>query len=176
MTRIRRILVSCAVVIIVFLGFYNFLIKPKIEQIRLLNKKHEDVAKVLESSKECIDKYKDVKSAFNSILSQWKVLEKSLPEEEEMPEILRAMHEIGKKSNVKSLLFKPLPKIPRDFYTENPITVKVIAGYHEVGRFMSEIAGLSRLVNVSKIRFVSSKSEEMVLEAEFIATAYITKK
>ena len=176
MTRLRRILVSCLIVILVFLGFYNFLIRPKINQIRLLNKKHEDVTKVLNSSREYIKKYTDVKMAFEHISHQWKILEKCLPDEEEMPNLLRSMSDAGKRSNVKSLLFKPLAKVPKDFYQENPIQVKTTSGYHEIGTFLSMISELPRLVNVSNLILTLSENTERTLKAEFIATAYTTKK
>ena len=174
--RLRRILISCAIVIIVVLGFYNFLIKVKIKQIHILEQKHADTEKLLNSSKECIKKYKDVKIAFEHISYQWRILEKCLPEEEEMPDLLRAISNVGKKSNVKSLLFTPLVKVPKDFYQDNPIQVKTTSGYHEIGTFLSMISELQRLVNVSKLRLIASKNIERTLEAEFIATAYTTKK
>lgn len=176
MTRLRRILISCGVVILVFLVFYGLLFNPKVKQIRELTKKHEEVANLLKSSKDYIDKYRDVKAAFEQLEAKWTVLQECLPDEEEMPALLRAISDAGKRSDVSFLLFKPLPRVEKEFYQENPIQIKVSAGYHEVGLFLSRVAQLTRLVNVSNFKFASSRDAESVLEAEFIATAYVTKK
>ncbi|MDI6839942.1 MAG: type 4a pilus biogenesis protein PilO [bacterium] len=177
MTRPRRILFACVLVVVIFFAFFTVLFRPRAAQIRELNQKYAQVSKALERSKNLIERYKSVKVAFDSLSSQWEIFEEYLPEEKEMPGLLRGMAEAGRLSNVSFILFKPLTPVPREFYNENPIQIKVSAGYHELGNFLSRVAGLQRLVNVDKIRLMSSGKPDKTLEAEFIATAYsVTKK
>jgi len=172
MTRVRRILLSCLLVIIISFTFYTFSFRPRAVEIRELTKKHIRIAETLKASKEYIAKYRSVKVAFDSLSSQWDIFEEYLPEEQEIPELLREMAKDGKLSRVDFLLFKPLTVIPRDFYKENPIQIKVICGYHELGRFLSRIAAENRLINVSNLRLISSGKPDKTLTADFVATAY----
>jgi len=106
-----------------------------------------------------------------------------LPDEEEMPDLLKEIASAGKSSNVIFLLFKPLDKGDTgDFYKENPIQIRVRCNYHELGNFFSKIADLTRLVNISKLALVIPKKTDKTgegipdkyMEADFIATAYTT--
>ena len=42
--------------------------------------------------------------------------------------------------------------MPRDFYTDNPVSVRVRGGYHQTGVFLSRLANLNRIVNVDRVR------------------------
>ena len=175
MKRIQRILLSCVLVIIIFLSFYNFSIQPKREQIRDLTEQHKKVAELLQTSRGYIDKYKSVKAAYDSISVVWAKLEELLPEQEEMPELLSSISDAGKKSGAEFVLFKPLSQVPCNFYSENPIQIKVTCNYHELGWFLSRVGGLTRLVNVSNFKLISIKNPlEATMDAEFVATAYVT--
>jgi type IV pilus assembly protein PilO len=79
---------------------------------------------------------------------------------------------------VKFTLFKPQPPTDGEYYTEYPVEVSVVGGFHEAAAFLSEIANLSRIVNVSKLKmatFEKGRVEETV-QATFIASAYTLKR
>lgn len=178
MTRNKRILITCISGVIIFVLFFYFLIRPLQAQIKKLNDDHAKVFKLLEISQGYIDRYKSVKEAYLSISAQWEVLSTYLPEEEEMPKLLKEIANAGKSSNVIFLLFKPLGKgDTTDFYEENPVQIRVKCNYHELGSFLSKIAAMKRLVNVTKLTLASAKKKkfpEKFMEADFIATAYTT--
>ena len=178
MTRTRRILISSVLVVLIFVLFYNFSISPKRVRIRELNLQHQKVVEVLASSHAYIDKYRDVKTAYDSIYAVWEKLGEYLPEEEEMPELLTSISDASKKSGVEFILFKPMTLVPRDFYQENPIQIKVTCGYHELGWFLSRVAELPRLVNVAAFKLTQAKepSSDATVNAEFVATVYTTKR
>lgn len=176
MTRAQRILISCVLVTLIIVLFYNFSIKSKRQRIYELTQEHVRIAEILRSSQTYMDRYKTVRAAHDSISEVWEKVAELLPEEEEMPELLTAISDAGKRSGAEFILFKPLSPVPRDFFQENPIQIKVKCGYHELGRFLSKVAGLMRLVNVSTFKLVGLQEPKVGLEAEFVATAYTTQK
>ena len=48
--------------------------------------------------------------------------------------------------------FKPAPQKPQEFYNENPVEIEVKGGFHQVGVFLSRLANLSRIVNVTNLQ------------------------
>ena len=48
-------------------------------------------------------------------------------------------------------MFEPQNEIPRDFYAEKPIKIRLTGGYHEIGNFVSGIAALPRIVTLHNI-------------------------
>jgi type IV pilus assembly protein PilO len=75
---------------------------------------------------------------------------------------------------VKFLLFKPGTANPQTYFTENPVQVSVTGGFHRAGTFLSEIAELSRLVNVSQLKLKGFDKGDLddTVQADFVATAY----
>jgi type IV pilus assembly protein PilO len=161
---------------LVVILFYNFSIKPRKGRIADLTEQHKNVAKVLETSRGYIEKYRSVKAAYDSISVIWEKLEELLPEQKEMPELLSSISNAGKRSGAEFTLFKPLPQIPHDFYEENPVTIKVSCNYHQLGAFLSRIAALPRLVNVNKLKLDGLQAGKPTMNAEFIGIAYVTRK
>jgi len=174
MSRPRRILLAAILVISFVFAFHSLVFRPKMSEILRLRGRQETLRETLETARGYVEKYKTVKAAFDSISATWEVLEELLPEQEEMPELLRNMAESGRSSGAEYLLFKPLTPVPQDFYNENPIQIRVTCGYHELGIFLSKIAHLNRLVNVRGLKLTSTGEGVKTLEAEFVATAYVT--
>ena len=48
-------------------------------------------------------------------------------------------------------LFRPEAEIPRDFYAEKPIRIRLSGSYHEIANFVSGIAALPRIVTLHNI-------------------------
>ena len=60
--------------------------------------------------------------------------------------------------------------MPRDFYAELPVSIKVTGSYHELGQFVSDVAALPRIVTVDSIDISSDKNGKLSMAA--IARTY----
>ncbi len=69
-----------------------------------------------------------------------------LPSRTEMPALLVDISRTAQGSGINNELFEPRPEIMRDFYAEQPISVRMVGTYHEFGTFVSSVASLSRVV------------------------------
>jgi type IV pilus assembly protein PilO len=69
-----------------------------------------------------------------------------LPSRTEMPSLLVDISRTAQGSGINNELFEPRPEIMRDFYAEQPISVRMVGTYHEFGTFVSSVASLSRVV------------------------------
>jgi type IV pilus assembly protein PilO len=67
----------------------------------------------------------------------------------------------------------PQAEIPRDFYAEKPIKIRLTGSYHEVSKFVSGIAGISRIVTLHNINITpESKDSFDNLSMEVTAQTY----
>ncbi len=99
---------------------------------------------------------------------------KELPNEREIPELLRRISSIGKKIGLEFLLFQPLPEIKRDFYADVPVKLKVQGSFHEVATFFDRIGKLNRIVNIRNITLSDpgERSGKIILTIEGSAVTY----
>ncbi len=99
---------------------------------------------------------------------------KELPNDREIPELLRRISSIGKKIGLEFLLFQPMPELKRDFYADVPVKLKIEGSYHEVATFFDRIGKLNRIVNIKNIalRDPEERSGKIVLTITGTAVTY----
>ncbi len=80
-------------------------------------------------------------------------LQMQLPEEKEVSGLLRQVSELGIKSGLQVVSWKPRARnvYPGNEVYEIPVDVEMIGPYHMFGQFFSNITGLNRIVNISNI-------------------------
>lgn len=86
----------------------------------------------------------EMRQSFGAMLRQ-------LPNKTEVADLLVDISQTGLASGLEFDLFKPQAEVPRDFYAELPISIKVRGTYHEFGAFVSGVAALPRIVTVHDI-------------------------
>jgi type IV pilus assembly protein PilO len=91
-----------------------------------------------------------------------------LPNEKEIPEILKTISSLGKESSLEFTLFRPKPEVPQQFYAQVPIELTVLGSYHHIGIFFDKVSKLPRIINVvdfnmTRAKDVKGRSEKEVL-------------
>lgn len=86
----------------------------------------------------------EMRQSFGAMLRQ-------LPNKTEVADLLVDVSQTGLASGLEFDLFKPQGEVPRDFYAELPISIKVRGTYHEFGAFVSGVAALPRIVTIHDI-------------------------
>ena len=74
-----------------------------------------------------------------------------LPSDTEIPELIVDISQTGLAAGLQEKLFRPEAEIPRDFYAEKPIKIRLSGGFHEIANFISGIAALPRIVTLHNI-------------------------
>ena len=88
---------------------------------------------------------------------------RQLPNKTEVADLLVDISQSGLASGLEFELFKPQNEIPKEFYAELPISIRVKGNYHEFGSFVSSVAALPRIVTVHDINIVPGKEVDGVL-------------
>lgn len=100
----------------------------------------------------------EINRAFGMLLKQ-------LPNASEMDSLLVDINQAGLGRGLQFELFKPGTEVLRDFYAELPITIKVNAGYHDLGAFTGDIAKLPRIVTLNDIEVLPNKDGGLAMSA-----------
>ncbi len=96
-----------------------------------------------------------------------------LPEQQEVANLLKQVTDLGAQSGLIFKLWRPgaVAPAPSGLYQELPVQVEVTGGYHQVGIFFEQIAGLDRIVNISEVKIDRDPNGQGLL-AKFTATAF----
>ncbi len=112
---------------------------------------------------------------FAALHERYEMAAELLPTEKEMPGVLRRLTLAGQQCGVQFESFRPDPEIRKEHYTEVPIQLKVVGGYHQVGQFLAEVANMPRIMRVSNLQVLANtKSEdtEQTTSADLVITVY----
>lgn len=88
-------------------------------------------------------------------------LEQLIPEREEVPALLNNMSAEARRTGVEISLLRPEPAEPGEFYTRQSYEMEVIGEYHDVGRFLTAIASLSRIITPVDMDITQSSGQNL---------------
>ena len=87
----------------------------------------------------------EMRESFGAMLRQ-------LPNKSEVADLLVDVSQTGLAAGLEFELFQPAGEVPKDFYAELPIKIRVTGGYHEFGEFISGLAALPRIVTIHDVQ------------------------
>jgi len=97
---------------------------------------------------------------------------RSLPNSHETPGLLDDITFIGTTSGLEFVKLEWQPEISKEIYIELPIDIEVNGSYHSFGNFVSEIAGLPRIVTLHDFNIDIVQSSKDVLNLKLKAKTY----
>jgi len=102
----------------------------------------------------------EVEESFGTLLAQ-------LPGDTEVPGLLEDITEIGYGSSLEIKSISLQPEQPEEFYVELPIKIVAEGDYHDVGTFVSGVAGLPRIVTLHNYSMKANKEgNRLIFEVE----------
>ncbi len=165
-----------------FTSFMPFFYRPMKVKIERLSTDYEKMNAELEKARRTVGNLEKLEVEFNKLHGKWVAAQSMLPQEKEVANLLRKVTRAGNQAGVEFLLFEPQTPVQKEFLMENPVKVKVHGQYHELGIFLSKVANLNRIINVSALHVkaideTGGKKKGKVLtyytiEAEMTLTAY----
>jgi type IV pilus assembly protein PilO len=117
-----------------------------------------------------------LEAEYAEIEKRWESMSELLPSSKEIASLLTKVTVAGQESGVTFALFQPGAQAAEEFYVTYPARYQVEGGYHEVGRFMAEVANMDRIVNIADLSMTATESDEdnpeRTVVASFTAEAY----
>lgn len=130
---------------------YPFTYASRTKTIAELEAHHQKLSGDLERARLLVRNLERVEKEYAILNDQWQVAQTLLPEQNEMPELLRKVTAAGQQSGIEFELFRPQAPVNQGFYSDNPVEVRIAGGFHQTGVFLSRLANLNRIVNVSDL-------------------------
>lgn len=161
--KVQKILMGVVLVGVVSYLYFGTTFFPFCYQVRRaqITEKEEEFRKLsadLEKARQMVDQLAQLEAEYDRLHAQWEVAQELLPSEQEMPDLLRKVTTAGNKAGVDFMLFQPGPPVVQEFYKTHPVNVRIRGGYHELGIFLSQLANMSRLVNVADLKVTAASA------------------
>jgi len=146
------------VLICVVIGLYAYaFFIPQQDELSKLKGELNNLARELNESKAIEKEFEKYKEQVKKLDAEFMNALTQLPNEKEIPEILRNISALGKESKLNFTLFRPKPEEPQQFYARVPIELVFLGNYHNTGIFFDKVSKLPRIINVVNFNMVRAK-------------------
>jgi type IV pilus assembly protein PilO len=117
------------------------------------------------------------KQQLREIDTQFGALLKQLPNKAQMDALLVDINQAGLARGLQFELFKPAPtENAREFYSERPISLKVVGTYHDMGGFAADVGQLSRIVTLSDVAIEAGKDGNLTMDVTARTYRYLDEE
>ncbi|MCB9777910.1 MAG: type 4a pilus biogenesis protein PilO [Alphaproteobacteria bacterium] len=93
-----------------------------------------------------------------TLMADLKEALKELPNDREIPGLLKGISGMGKKVGLEVRKFQPLPEVKREYVAEVPVALEVSGSYHEVALFFERLSKMNRIVYVQNLELGDPKN------------------
>ena len=164
------ILLQALFFVIYYFLSYTGQIEAIEEQKKTLSSIQQEIRKYERVSRKIPKLEKEIKSMEDKL----KLARTNLPDEKEIPKLLKDVSNIGTKMGLNFITFKPLAEQPEEYYSQVPVSIKVQGGFHNIISFFDQISRMPRIVILSDIsigKAVMERQKTMVT-VECLATTF----
>ena len=117
------------------------------------------------------------KQQLREIDTQFGALLKQLPNKGQMDALLVDINQAGLSRGLQFELFKPAPsEAAREFYSELPISLKLIGSYHDMGGFAADIGQLPRIVTLNDVNVEAGKDGNLTMDVTARTFRYLDEE
>jgi len=169
-----KIVIAIVLFLLPIILFYFLWFQPQTVKTSQLVQQKDNLTKDVQKAKVRAANYEKFKAELEATETLFEEKAALLPKDKEIPSLLTNISALGRGSGLDFLAFKPGADIPKDFYSEIPIDIKVRGPYHNLGVFLDQISKLDRIVTVSNIDMGGPKKEgsEMLLNSSCRLVTY----
>jgi type IV pilus assembly protein PilO len=124
------------------------------EEVAKLQKDQADLKATIAENEAKVAALDQIRQERERLEAQLRELEKKLPREREIPELLRRVETLAGKAGLRIVQLRRLKLEPQEMYVEIPSEIGVSGNYQELLRLTDELAKLDRLVTMTEAHVV----------------------
>ena len=169
----RAAVIVLTLIAVIGAGVYFTIIDNKHPQLKRAQAEEDSLMVTFENKQRKAANYDDYKAQLEQIEKSFGTMLRQLPGETEIPSLIVDISQTGLASGLQEKLFEPQGEVPRDFYAEKPIKIRLSGGYHEMANFVSGVAALPRIVTLHNINITPESDDSFDrLSLEVTAQTY----
>jgi type IV pilus assembly protein PilO len=168
--------IGIVLVIVTALGIWQFVVKSEIPDLDEARREEANLRTDFEAKQKKAANFDEFLSQLETIERDFGTMLGQLPGQAEVANLLDDISQTALAAGLDPRNFDPGNEVSRDFYAETPIQLSYLGSYHELGRFVSDVAALSRIVTLHDIRITPSSiegEEELLLNVTAKTYRYI---
>ncbi|MGK2935277.1 MAG: type 4a pilus biogenesis protein PilO [Gemmatimonadaceae bacterium] len=149
LTKREQTLIGVSIFAFVLLGaLWYFMLSPKSESLAALSTRVDSLEAANQQARTDLARgsVDSLRAAVARDREALKVMTRLVPTRNEVPGLLEDVSTAARRVGLDLASVEPMPVIPGDDFDTHRYKISVIGGYHELGRFLSNVGSLERIV------------------------------
>jgi len=147
----RIVAVAIAFVAVLAFGIYFMVLNTDKPVLDRAKRDEADLRLAFEDRQRKAANFDAYRSQLAEIERDFGAMLRQLPGKTEVPSLLVDISQTALGAGLEEKIWQPTGEVQKDFYAELPIKLRYTGSYHELGRFVSGIAALPRIVTLHDI-------------------------
>ncbi|MEE8157500.1 MAG: type 4a pilus biogenesis protein PilO [Gammaproteobacteria bacterium] len=163
----RAMLIAIIFVVVTAGGYYYFVVESQWSVLERVKLEEKELRITFERKQRKAANFSAYHEQLQEMEREFGAMLRQLPGKTEVPSLLVDISQTGLGAGLEEKLFQPSSEVRKDFYAELPIKIRLTGGFHELGKFVSGIAGLPRIVTLHDIEIKPRNQDtlgELVLD------------
>lgn len=169
--QVKLFMTGLLCLVLIGLG-YKFVIMPQQEELEEVKRKLPPLKNQFMEKKALAINLEAYKAQMIEAKEMFEVLKTQLPNASEIPGLLTDVTQAGLSRGLQFEQIKPGNTVAKDFYAEKLVNVTVNGEYNQIASFISDIAGLPRIINVDNFELTRSGGDESLLKLKAVTKTY----
>lgn len=141
-----KVVFCCVLAVFIVLMGYLLVFRGQQEELAGLERKESELRADFEKEQGRAVNLEPLKQQLAQMEQVLQQMLRQLPSKTEMPDLIIDVSQTALSSGLSNELFEPGVEVPREFYAEKPIKLRMVGSYHQFGAFVSGVASLPRVV------------------------------
>lgn len=160
--------------------YVHYLLLPQVTGVVKIYSKARRVSVEFKNNQRDVSEIPFLKKEVEAYRGRIDSYERMLPVEQEIPKLLESLSNTAKASGVKIVGITPLQSKqeanPEQIYQEIPILINAKSGYHELGKFISDLENSDRFTKVADIKIKAGGLTPKRHDVELLVLTYMLLK
>lgn len=167
---VQKIIGGVVILIIMVASWFTQLYSPNKELIQEKRKTLEEFNLKLQSVRLQAGRLEEIEAELEVAFIKYKLLEKLLPTERNVPDFINKINMAARQNNVKISRMDLDPSEIMEFCVADPYRMEVVALYHDFGTFLQDVANLPFIATTRNIQLDRAANGQV--KALFVITSY----
>ncbi|MFO7765899.1 MAG: type 4a pilus biogenesis protein PilO [Pelovirga sp.] len=156
----QRFLILLVIAAALVAAFYFLIYQDlQLEQQRLAQQR-DSAQTVLQRNQRIANNLEAYRADYNNLLAQLEEALDELPLDKEIPALLTKVATLAQEKGLDIVRFRPMAEVPRDFYAEVPVELRLAGSYHQAALFFDAVSKMERIVNIKGLKLGGAKEVE----------------
>jgi len=173
-TARQKLILLVLLLIVVNFGFYKYVYTGRAGEMKALSADVVRLQQSINTKKALVSDMEKIKRERAELQEKYTKILDRLPEEKEIPRLLRQVATVAGRSGLEVVIFKQKNPLDQELYREIPVEISINGAYQSLWGFLNQLSQIPRIVNVGELhaKAVENPDGRNAITASLVATVF----